>query len=42
MLPLLFIYISLYIIKRFRRRHRVKNREGKGGGGGGGPEVGLF
>ena len=30
--------ISLYIIKRFRRR-RVKNREGRGGGGGGG---GLF
>ena len=32
-------YISLYIIKRFRRR-RVKNREG--GQGGGGPEAGLF
>ena len=30
-------YISLYIIKRFRRRRRrVKNR------GGGGPEAGLF
>ena len=34
------IYISLYIIKRFRRRRRrVKNREG---GGGGGLKAGLF
>ena len=41
----LYIYISLYIIKRFRRRRhrrrRVKNREGgEGGGGGGGGGVG--
>ena len=28
-------YISLYIIKKFRRR-RLKNREGWEGGGGGG------
>ena len=30
------ILVSLYIIKRFRRHRRVKNREGEGAGGGGG------
>ena len=32
------IYISLYIIKRFRRRRRVKNREGGEARGGEGLE----
>ena len=31
-------YISLYIIKKFRRR-RLKNREGWEGGGGGGGRI---
>ena len=34
-MPFSIYRISLYIIKRFRRR-RVKNREGGGGRGGGG------
>ena len=32
------LFRSLYIIKRFRRRRRIKNPEG----GGGGAEAGLF
>ena len=37
--------ISLHIMKRFRRRRRVKNREGEGGGGRiivSPPNAGLF